>query len=390
MSSSRAGWMRVRFGDVVRLVRDRVDPMTSGLSRYVAGEHMDTDDLHIRRWGEVGGGYLGPAFHMRFKPGHVLYGSRRTYLRKVAVADFEGICANTTFVLEPADTAVLMPRFLPFVMQAEAFHGHSIKQSKGSVNPYINFSDVAWYEFDLPPIDEQHRITNLLRNVDHAIEETTGLLLAAEKLFRQYIELFRGRPSVASVALKTLCSDDKGVAVGPFGSLLHRQDYCSDEDGVPVVMPADMVDGRINHSTVARVTRLKAAEMTAYSLRPGDLLLPRRGELDRRARVHESDCPALCGTGSIRIRVRDPLDSWRVFYALSASGTIRFLEERSQGSIMPSIGAKTVAEIPVAVMNNEHRDLAVRRANSLEKLAVEATNRLAGLRWLRKKAITFG
>jgi len=115
----------VKFGDVVRQVKDRVDPETSGLERYVAGEHMDTDDLRIRRWGTIGDGYLGPAFHMRFRSGQVLYGSRRTYLRKVAVADFDGICANTTFVVEP-NTPELLPEFLPLVMTTEAFHAHSI------------------------------------------------------------------------------------------------------------------------------------------------------------------------------------------------------------------------------------------------------------------------
>ena len=101
--AKKQGWRQVKFGDVVRRVKERVDPETSGLERYVAGDHMDTDDLRIRRWGEIGSGYLGPAFHMRFRPGQVLYGSRRTYLRKVAVADFDGICANTTFVIEPKD-----------------------------------------------------------------------------------------------------------------------------------------------------------------------------------------------------------------------------------------------------------------------------------------------
>ncbi|MCP4002899.1 MAG: restriction endonuclease subunit S, partial [bacterium] len=90
---TKAGCTTAAFGDVVRHVKDKVDPEESGLERYIAGEHMNSDDLIIRRWGEIGDGYLGPAFHMRFKPGHVLYGSRRTYLRKVAVADFEGITA---------------------------------------------------------------------------------------------------------------------------------------------------------------------------------------------------------------------------------------------------------------------------------------------------------
>ena len=162
----KPGWTRVAFGDVVRQVKDRVAPETSGLDRYIAGEHMDTDDLRIRRWGTIDDGYLGPAFHMRFKPGQVLYGSRRTYLRKVAVPDFEGICANTTFVLESKDPTVLIPELLPFIMQTEAFHDHSIKQSKGSVNPYVNFSDLAWYEFALPPLEEQRRISRLLLSVE--------------------------------------------------------------------------------------------------------------------------------------------------------------------------------------------------------------------------------
>src|SRR5688500_9022645 len=104
-------WPEVAFGDVVLQVKDRVDPETSGLQRYVAGEHMDSDRLVIRRWGQIGDGYLGPAFHMRFRPGHVLYGSRRTYLRKVAVPDFSGVCANTTFVCAPRDDR-LLPAFL--------------------------------------------------------------------------------------------------------------------------------------------------------------------------------------------------------------------------------------------------------------------------------------
>ena len=161
----KPGWMLAKFGDVVQQCKDKVDPETSGLERYIAGEHMDTDDLRIRRWGTIGDGYLGPAFHMRFRKGQVLYGSRRTYLRKVAVADFDGVCANTTFVLEPRND-LLIPELLPFIMQSESFVRHSVEQSRGSVNPYVNFSDLAWYEFALPPLDEQRRIAAVLWSVE--------------------------------------------------------------------------------------------------------------------------------------------------------------------------------------------------------------------------------
>jgi type I restriction enzyme S subunit len=139
---------------------------------------MDTDDLRIRRFGVIGDGYLGPAFHMRFKPGHVLYGSRRTYLRKVAVADFEGVTANTTYVLESSDPEALLPDLLPFIMQTESFTQHSVRESKGSVNPYVNFSDLAWFEFALPPIEEQKRTARLLMAARAAHE---GLLEVVER-----------------------------------------------------------------------------------------------------------------------------------------------------------------------------------------------------------------
>ena len=102
---------------------------------------------------------------MRFEPGQVLYGSRAPICVKLPLPTSRVFCANTTFVLESKDPNVFLPELLPFVMQTEAFHEHSIKQSKGSVNPYVNFSDLIWYEFALPRLDEQRRfLTTLTAN----------------------------------------------------------------------------------------------------------------------------------------------------------------------------------------------------------------------------------
>lgn len=251
----KPGWTHVAFGDVVRQVKDHVDPAASGLECYVAGEHMDTDDLRIRRWGTVGNGYLGPAFHMRFRPGHVLYGSRRTYLRKVAVADFEGITANTTFVIESSDPNVLLPELLPFIMRTEAFHRHSIKKSKGSVNPYVNFSDIAAYEFALPPLNEQRQIAKAATSAGALSEALLNLLTAAVTTHAAMLSAFESSSECKPVRLGSLlnamvpgrsvagsdkppAASDYGVlkvsAVDPHGflpyeskTLLYRQDFVS-------------------------------------------------------------------------------------------------------------------------------------------------------------------
>ena len=97
---------KVRFGDVVKEVKVNIDRSHNPYEFYVAGDHMDSEDLTIRRKGRFATDDVGPAFIRLFKPGQVLYGSRRTYLKKIAVADFEGITANTTFVLETKDRVI--------------------------------------------------------------------------------------------------------------------------------------------------------------------------------------------------------------------------------------------------------------------------------------------
>jgi type I restriction enzyme M protein len=174
-SFDRSKWTRVRFGDVVRITKEQVDPESGEVERYIAGEHMDSNNVHLLRWGIIGDGYLGPAFYRRFHKGQILYGSRRTYLKKVAMAEFDGVTANTTFVLEAVE-GKLLPDLLPWLMLSEQFTQHSIRESKGSTNPYINFPDIAKYEFALPPLDQQRRISEIIWAIDDTIVKSQYLL----------------------------------------------------------------------------------------------------------------------------------------------------------------------------------------------------------------------
>ncbi|WP_337160252.1 restriction endonuclease subunit S [Pseudomonas putida] len=261
-------WRRVKFGDVVRQCKEKADPETSGLERYIAGDHMDTDDLRIRRWGEIGSGYLGPAFHMRFKPGQVLYGSRRTYLRKVAVPDFEGICANTTFVLEPKNPDELLPEFLPYLMQTEAFSAFSVRNSKGSVNPYINFSDLARFEFALPPLGEQRRIGQLLDALEENIFALDGALSSSIAL-----EFSRLEDALNAVSSDRLLPIERLVITGPRNGLSPKVN--ADERGYPTLSISAVRDGRIiaeGNTKYAEVTDEQAA---AFELKRDDVLVVR-------------------------------------------------------------------------------------------------------------------
>src|SRR5690606_28551999 len=171
----KSNWSKVHFGDVAIQMKGTVDRDNTDLKYYVKGEHMNSEDVHIRAFGELTDEYLGPAFIRHFKDGDILYGSRRTYLKKVAVAHFEGITSNTTFVINAKEN-VIDKRLLPFLMLSDQFTEHSIMHSKGSVNPYINWKDLANYEFLLPPKEQQAELAELLWAMDDVIEKDLEVL----------------------------------------------------------------------------------------------------------------------------------------------------------------------------------------------------------------------
>lgn len=149
----KPGWQRVKFGDVVSLSRVRSqDPLADGIERYVGLEHLEPGDLRIRTWGNVADGVT---FTSVFQPGQVLFGKRRAYQRKVAVADFSGVCSGDIYVMETKDAQVLLPELLPFICQTDAFFDHAVGTSAGSLSPRTNWASLADFEFLLSPRHEQ-------------------------------------------------------------------------------------------------------------------------------------------------------------------------------------------------------------------------------------------
>jgi len=161
--------IKVKYGNVTKKIKRKFDPITNGNLRIVSGENLGSEDFKIRTWGTVGKDFLGPAFNVLFLSGDILYGSRRTYLKKVAYADFDGVCANTTYVIR-ADEEILLQDLLKHIMLSERFTQYSISVSKGSTNPYINWKDLDNFTFQIPDLKTQEEIANVLDAVIAMIE----------------------------------------------------------------------------------------------------------------------------------------------------------------------------------------------------------------------------
>ena len=271
---------KVRFGDIVKDVKNNVDRGNNPFEFYVAGDHMDSEDLTIRRKGRFSTDDVGPAFVRIFKPGQVLYGSRRTYLKKVAVADFEGICANTTFVLETKNPALFEQKLLPFLMLSDGFTNWSISQSKGSTNPYVLFSDLAAYEVNLPSLTEQKVLAEKLWAAYEVKQSYLKMIEATQEMVKsQFIEMF-GTIDEPKVEVKKLI--DVVLSSGQYGSNTSATDY---QEGKPRYIRITDIndDGSLNDD-------IKTAEVIEdkYRLIPGDIVFARTGATVGKTYMHET------------------------------------------------------------------------------------------------------
>lgn len=230
--SLKPGWKMVKFGEVVKNANlvER-DPETNGVERIVGLEHIDPENLHVRRWNSVAD---GTSFTRKFVPGQTLFGKRRAYQRKVAYAEFEGICSGDILTFEPKNRKVLLPELLPFICQSDAFFDHALDTSAGSLSPRTSWTALKDFEFPLPPLDEQKRIAEILWAADEAVEK----YLQTKKQLQETMTTTFQRLVVSSKPEKRKIGDLGAVITGSTPSTKNPSFY--DKREFMFVSPADI------------------------------------------------------------------------------------------------------------------------------------------------------
>ena len=379
LSIDKRNWTKVKLGDVVAEPRDTVKDFASEQIEHVVGlEHIDSEDIHLRRSASMDS---STTFTKKFSAGDVLFGRRRAYLKKAAQAKFSGICSGDITVMRAKED--LLPELLPFVVNNDKFFDYAVKHSAGGLSPRVKFKDLAHYEFLLPPKEQQEKLAELFVSLSAVLEQSLFLLKNNEIYIESLVENNLTSTRVGGI-LNDYCSND-GIRIGPFGSLLHASDYQS--EGVPVVMPADIVDGVINEKGIARISNKKAEELANYRLKENDILFPRRGDLTKRAIVLNHQENWICGTGTIRVRVNENVNSKTVFYAVTSKSTNNWLCGSSVGTTMQNINASTIKKIPFHLPKGAEAQKTLRDIESAINASVCIKNHISSSENLKKSLI---
>ncbi len=348
MNMDKSNWANVYLGDVVHQIKDQVDAFNCGLKYYLGGEHFSTDDLQANGRGEIADSTIGPAFIMRFKPGDVLLVSRNPHLRKMAVAGFEGICSNVTYVLR-ADTDKLLQEFLPFVVRSSGFWNFAMQNKRGSTNFYLNWTDFEKYTLKLPPLDEQRRIAELLWAAENSLEAHRNLLKDERDCLNVSItEVFR---VIANNTLESFLN----VGEWKSGGTPSRKVAEYWNGNIPWVSPKDMKTDHISDSIEKITDRAVADGVSGAKLLPANTIIfvVRGMILAHTFPVAITDIPVAINQDIKAILVGDDFDVRYIYYWLKYKSPhiLSTAEESSHGTkrlATEVLGALQIPKIPIA------------------------------------------
>ena len=165
----------------------------------------------------------------------------------------------------------------------------------------------------------------------------------------------------------TLGDITSNIQTGPFGSQLHQSDYS--EEGTPVVMPKDLVNGHISEASIARVSEDHVNRLSRHKIEVGDILYSRRGDVGRCAFATDVEQGWLCGTGCLRVTIdRSKAVPKFVFYQLQKAETVGWVEKHAVGATMLNLNTSILSSIPIEMPSIEEQQIIVDMLSAYDDL----------------------
>ncbi len=286
--------------------------------------------------------------------------------------------------------------FMRVVLESPIIAQQIHRRSKQGTVTNLHLEEIRDFQIPLPPLPQQRKIARILTTLDNVIEKTEALIAKYQAIKQGLMhDLFtRGvdatgklrPPQSEAPALykqsglgwipKEWETQRLGEALrlaggylqtGPFGSQLHSYEYVS--EGIPVIMPQDITDGRIFTNQIARITAAKASSMARHRLRLNDVVFSRRGDLSRAAAISETEDGWICGTGCFLLRYPvDRLDAKWIARQYVMPHVQRQVDANAVGSTMPSLNNSVMERLLMVMPKVTEQVVIGRRVVAIESV----------------------
>lgn len=214
----------------------------------------------------------------------------------------------------------------------------------GSVRDNLKLDMLAEFPIELPDKKEQSLIVDILDKTKQVIALRKKELDALDNLIKaRFVEMF-GDPVSNQHGYEKVClSELADIKIGPFGSLLHKEDYI--KGGHPLLNPSHIIDGKVAPDNELSISDEKYKELSAYQLHVGDVVMGRRGEMGRCAVVLDEGY--ICGTGSLMIRTKGDVTADYIQKVISFPSFKKTIEDMAVGQTMPNLNVPIVSSFQV-------------------------------------------
>lgn len=358
-----------RFEDIAINSTEKKKPVESDKEHYLGLEHLDSGTFKVSRFGsEVAP--IGDKLIM--KKGDVLFGKRRAYQKKVAIAPFDGIFSAHGMVLRPKED-VIDKNFFPLFIASDYFLDAAIKISVSSLSPTINWRDLKELKFNLPELEEQKKLAEILWQIVATMESYKKLLAKTDEMIKaKFVEMF-GDPT--KFKSEKLSKNVEEMFIGPFGSDLKNNCFVSKDEAYCIVYEQKhAISGTITDEN-RYITEKKYQQLKRFTLLPGDIIVSCRGTIGKIFLLPENAPLGIMHPSIMKIRLKKDTYNKKFFISLLRNKMDELINKADGTSVKMAITATKLGNIdfiiPNLTLQNKYVDLLDRAEES--KSAIQAS-----------------
>lgn len=376
---------RIKLAKLAVEISERINnPSESGYERFVGLEHLDSGNFYVTRWGSTQD--VKSAMKL-FKAGDILFARRNTYLKRVAVANFDGVCSGDIIVLRQKD--IIAEFYLILIMSLESFWEFAISNSAGTMSKRAKWRDISEFEVVERDYLEQEKMVNIFMTLENVISLRSNLLDKA-KVYKEKLvdDIVNNGMKIINDINK---NNEKGWELKRIEEIaqINKKSLNSKTDKNLIIEYIDIES--VSTGKIKETKKMKFSEAPSRARRvinKDDVIISTvRPYLKAFTIIKENKENLICSTGfAVLSANKDVLPMYLYQYTLS-NNFINQLKSKMIGSNYPAVNNNQVKESLIAIPKIEEQKNIIYKLEKIDKTIKSIEENIESLKLLKRKLL---